>query len=233
MPTGGPLIGAAEGRSQLPSGAPARASLFRPHRRLAGSTKRARGLATWAPALRGRVREERPHREPWSEIDSMPAVKKTAPESRRNSQLGAVAQGKILPMSRPGDIGNAVIGHPLFFPGERIISQASETRQIGKRNEAVFVTETAMSVGSTEGGRVLLSYDANCYVTYGGFFWIRQGRRRCVQSIYVATEYRPFHLGSWLAKLAKSRHVTCALEPISEDGRRWAMRNGIDIRPEK
>ena len=156
-------------------------------------------------------------------------TKKTAPSNHSRSQLGAVAQGKILPMSKLGDIGDATVGHPAFFPGERIISQTSEAHQIGKRSEAVFVTETVMSVGSTEGGRVLLSYDTRCHVTYGGFFWIKQGRRRCVQSIYVATEYRPFHLGSWLARLAKSKKVTCVLEPISEEGRRWAARNGIDI----
>lgn len=145
--------------------------------------------------------------------------------------LGEVARIKVLGV--PGrNEADASIGHPLFFPGEKVVERAETKVTLHGEHEKMFITVTSMPdiTGAHNAGRILLSYDRAVTVCYGGIFFARSYGRTCVQSIYLVEEYRRSDLGALLAQLAKSRRMTCVFEPVSPAGAAWAKRHGLKVR---
>ncbi len=155
---------------------------------------------------------------------------KTAPIETRGPSLGDVARIKVLG-SAGQDEGDACIGHSFLFPREIIKKSWSEVRRVGRKDEPVYVTITEMPgpYGYGKMGRILLSYDKAAHVCYGGIFFMREGTRTCVQSIYIVPAYRRAGFGAWLAELAKTCKIKCTFAPVSDDGHAWSTRAGFKI----
>jgi hypothetical protein len=163
------------------------------------------------------------------EVDGKRRKKATTKRRGNPVELGDVARVRVLGAPGRGE-ADASIGHPFLFPGETVVEHWSEERQVGGESEPVYVTVTSMPVpGGGTSGRILLSYDEKATVAYGGIYFLNENGRTCVQSIYLASDYRGSGFGAWLAEIAKSRGVTCVFGPVSDDGRAWADRYKLPV----
>lgn len=154
----------------------------------------------------------------------------------RDQQLATIAKAHILPGTSSSIEGNASIGHSFYFPGEQIVDQWLETLTIGTEVENVFVTVTTTrdAQGLVSGHRLLLSYDRNAHVTYGGAFVVKQGKNFCINSVYVVPAYRHGDVGEAVARVLRDKmQVKCALEPMSTQGKAWVKRYGFTPRKAK
>lgn len=157
-------------------------------------------------------------------------AKARSPKVQRGPSLADVARVKVLGSPGRGE-GDASIGHPFFFPGETVVARDVVQWTLFGREEPVHVVLTTMpdSIGYKTQGRILLAYDPEATVAYGGIFFVRSYSRTCVQSIYLAEDYRRSGLGSLLADLARKSGIECVFFPVSDDGRAWARRHGFSI----
>lgn len=157
-------------------------------------------------------------------------AKRELTESRGPS-LGDAARIRVLGSSGKGE-ADASIGHPFFFPKEEIV-RSEKIRwpmQLGMEEDLwIVVTSMLDPFGKRTQGRVLLAYEKEAHVAYGGFYFYREYDRTCVQSIYLADSYRKLGLGSVLAQVANQLKIRCVTTPISPDGRRWAERYGLKV----
>lgn len=148
------------------------------------------------------------------------------------------------------------IGHPLFMPGERIerreIHPVKMHYSYGYENDNLVLlwTTAQNALGKRTNGRVLITTGPYAGYVLGGAFWTKEGKQRCVQSIWIEPEYRfgakhirtalptlvdragaPIDLAAMLGKMLRGKpaNVTCALEPMSAAGLRWVTRQGFAI----
>lgn len=157
--------------------------------------------------------------------------KHSNPTPAPGPSLGDVARIKVL--GSPGqNETDAMIGHPFFFPGEKVVERLQTEAMVTGSREVVFVTITSMPdpVGYPTMGRVLLSYNEEASVSYGGFFFASSYKKKCIQSVYLVEEYRGSELGALLAELAKRLKISCVFEPVSPAGRAWAGKHGFKIK---
>jgi hypothetical protein len=145
----------------------------------------------------------------------------------RDQQLGDIARQAITPMA-VGDLGNASIGHPFFFPGEVVERRWVEQHTLNPIDgpEDVHVTLTRSPNGQQ---RVLLSYDQDAHVTYGGIKIVPHAGRSCVNDVFVSQEVRGKGLADRLAQIAKSMGVSCVFTPASAAGEAWSRRHGLAL----
>lgn len=144
--------------------------------------------------------------------------------------LGDVARIKVLGAHGRGE-ADALIGHAFFFPGERVVRREKIRWRMQVEEEDLWIVVTSMldSFQKRTQGRVILAYDEGALVAYGGFYFYRERNQTCVQSVYLADDYRKLGLGSVLAQVARQLKIRCVTEPVSPDGRKWAERYGLRI----
>lgn len=153
-------------------------------------------------------------------------------EDQKGPTIGDVARIKVLGVPGKNE-ADASIGHAFFFAGEKVVERLETKAVVHGERETVYVTITSLPdiAGKPTQGRVLLSYDRDAHVSYGGFYFVRSYNETCIQSLYLVEEYRKGDLGALLAQLAKEKlGIHCVFEPLSPAGKSWANRHGFLIR---